>query len=159
MKFTNLIRPVLARLLPLALLLTLSGPLAATIGPMQLHVTDNYGAESSSATVGAGGLYTLSIHADNLPNGDLTGVEFKVIVPPGMSYLSFNAVNGGLIIENNKEFSIVFPIPISDGDKVLEIVFLTVTAPGDDQLVELAPITSVPTELLRPSELAGNGPP
>lgn len=137
--------PVPTRLLATALLLCSAHPVFAAIFPMQLHVTDNYLASSSSATVGIAVPYTLSVHADNLPLGNLTSVEFKLIAPPEMFYATYGVPNGGIAIVDGTEFYISFPTPIGEGQKVLELTFLVVSPPGNDRLIELVPPTINPS--------------
>ena len=125
-----------------ALAFCLLALVVATAPAAMLHVTDNYGAQSTSLSVPAFFPFSLYVYADDLVGGGLTGAEFSVNIPstPNLFFLGSTLPAGSINVSTHPEYimglGIIAPEPVS----LLQLDFLSV-GPFSDVLIELEPVT------------------
>ena len=124
------------------LLLSIVLLVSLTVNAGMLHVTDNYGAQSTSLSVGLAVPFSLYVYADDLTGGGLTAAEFRVNIPsdPSLiflgSYLPAGALNVGAHPDYIMGLGLFAPEPVS----LVQLDFLTL-GPLSDVLITLEPVT------------------
>ena len=113
-----------------------------------MHVTDNYDAQSTSASSPSPWALSLTVYADDLTGGGLRGADFKVVVPPGLTYAGSSVLNGGVNVLSFPEFAIGFASAVAEPAALVQINFLDMMG-SVDQLVDLVPVSfpSIPGEM------------
>ena len=74
------------------LLLSIVLLVSLTVNAGMLHVTDNYGAQSTSLSVPAFVPFFLFVYADDLVSGGLIGAEFSVNISPNPNLVLLSSI-------------------------------------------------------------------
>ena len=125
------------------LLLSIVLLVSLTVNAGMLHVTDNYGAQSTTATWSYGGFFSLVVYADDLVSGGLLGAEFSVNISPNPNLVLLSSILhpiGTSNVSTHPEYIMVMDFFSHEPFPLLELDFRPL-GPVSDVLITLEPVT------------------
>ena len=116
-----------------------------------LHLTNDYGGQSTSGLITQFVPFFLDIYADDLDGAGLVGVESKVNIPASLTLMGSTIYHSGLTVAAAPEFVIAFPATVAEPGPLVQLQLLDQTGLSD-VLLTLEPVINVPQSI--PGEMA-----